>query len=120
MLSPEAVPGTWVSGYPLIWVSGYLGIWVSWYPGTRIPRYPDTQVPGYPGTRIPRYPDTQIPDRFYFLVPITLKRLFKILTEHLSHTNRSLKVFVNKMCVGNIEARNYYSMSTFIMTVIKQ
>ena len=49
----------------------------------------------------------------------------KILTEHLSHTNGSLRFFLvwamgMLRVVFNIEAGNYYSKSTFIMTLIKQ
>ena len=45
-----------------------------------------------------------------------------MLTEHLSHTNGSLQFLGMLRVVFNIhvEAGNYYSESTFIMTVIKQ
>ena len=52
---------------------------------------PGIRLPGYPATRLPGYPTETVIIRFHFLLPITRKQLFKILTEHLSHTNGSLE-----------------------------
>ena len=75
--------------------------------------------------RAPGYPTETVITQFHFSVSITRERLLKIPTVHLSRTNGSLWFFVNKMCVGNgilqvvfnIEAGNYYSKYTFIMTL---
>ena len=108
-----------------VWLDGCVTSWRShlWIvqgnavSGTQIPRYPDTQIPRYPDTRL-KLSIT----RFHFSVQLPVNDFKKIFTEHLSHTNGSLK-FVYKMCVGNgdatshyTEAGNYYRKSTFIIT----
>ena len=71
------------------------------------------------------------PTWFHFSVPITLKRLLKIPTEHLSHTNGSLWFLLLTKCVWgmgmlrvvfntHVQVGNCYSKSTFNMTLIKQ
>ena len=46
--------------------------------------------------------------RFYFFILITRKLLLKIFTEHLSHTNGSVRFFGQMFCVGNGDAMSRF------------
>ena len=83
----------------------------------RVSGYPGIRVSGYPGIRVSGYPTETVIPGFHFLgfnlIPVSD---LKISTEHLSHTNGSLRFLGMVRVVFNIEAGNYYSKSTFIIT----
>ena len=59
--------------------------------------------------QVTRYLTETVITQYNFSVPITRKRLLKILTKHLSHTKRKCPIFfVNKMCVGNGDAMSRF------------